>query len=187
MSPSIDCSKQYHKCTGCIHCGPTFPCEYILNTGHSPQSQGVQLNPYGRGGCPLKDTGSRQTRRADPVTGRVAKIGAPNRYVVDHERALALYQQGLSDPAIARELEVPRASVSRWRKAHELEAKHRHSLPGVDKRHGKSVFDSPDIMEAYQNGANDQELARMVGCTKDAARYWRHRRGLPPNYQRGSH
>lgn len=173
------------KCEGCVHYGPTFPCEYILNTGHSPQYMGVRLNPYGKGGCPLKDTGTLPKKRTDPMSGRPIRMGAPTRCAVNHERALELYKHGASDAMIARELEVPPSAVYRWRKRNELEAKNLRGPSGLRRREGQSVFDAPEVMEAYRAGASDTVLARMVGCTRDAARYWRKTRGLPPN-KRGS-
>lgn len=185
MSHFTNCEPSKPRCRGCIHHGPTFPCEYILNTGHSPQSMGVQLNPYGKGGCPLKDTGDRITKRTDPVYGSSA-VWRVQKYTVDSEKALELYKKGATDTAIARELEVPPRVIYRWRKRHELESRNLRGPSNVDKRHGQSAFDVPDVMEAYRAGESDAVLARMVGCSTSAARSWRKSRGLPPNNNRGS-
>lgn len=165
-------------CKGCIHQGPTFPCEYILNTGRSPRSQGVKLNPRGKGGCPLKDRGKKAVRRIDPVSGSAVAqtLGRPFS-AVDDERAMALYRQGLTIEAMARELGISGYIARRWLAQHELR-------PNAQKRSG---FDAPEIVAAYRAGASDTELGKLAGMTRDAARRWRKARGLPPNFKRGSH
>lgn len=175
--PVTDFEKQYPKCTGCIHCGSTFPCEYILHTGHSPRSQGVNLADYPRGGCPLKDKGDGQKKRLDPMAGHVPKERRPRGCSIDESRALELYRQGLSDPAIARELGCSRLTVANWRKRRELATKNSRR---------SSAFDAPEVLAAYHAGASDEDLAQMVGYTSEAARHWRRRRGLPRNDHRGS-
>lgn len=165
-------------CKGCIHLGPTFPCEYILNTGRSPRSQGVKLNPRGKGGCPLKDRGEKSARRIDPMDGSVIppKLGRPFS-AVDDERAMALYRRGLTSEAMGRELGISGFVVRRW-------LAQRRLPPNAQKG---SVFDAPEIVEAYRAGANDTELGKLAGMTRGGATKWRKARGLPPNIKRGSH
>lgn len=170
MSPATDFSVQHPKCKGCIHLGPTFPCEYILNTGHSPQSQGVRPADYTKGGCPLKEIGEKQIVRAAPmVTRRHRRI--------DSERCMALYRDGLSDADIAKVFGVKPSSVCRWREVRGLPSMHPNRRKATDEQY----------LELYAKGLSDYAVAKELGVSATSARSWRNRRGMPPNHPRGSY
>jgi uncharacterized protein YjcR len=45
----------------------------------------------------------------------------------------------------------------------------------------KPKYDQKRIGELYLEGKNDYEIAAEVGCTPQNIKYWRDKRGLPPN------
>ena len=194
---STQLSASRTGCKGCKHCGPTLPCEFILNTGHSPHYYGVKLDPHGKN-CPLKDTGKAERRRVNIVVGRTVDNKAlpseprrnrrrePGSYrKIDMKRFRELYAAGATDSAIAAEFGVHKRSVCRIRNVNGLpsnwvEAKAKGAVP-PQRRTRQSVFDVPEVMAAYRAGACDSELARLVGAVPTAANAWRRRHGLPSN------
>jgi uncharacterized protein YjcR len=46
---------------------------------------------------------------------------------------------------------------------------------------GKAKYDQKLIGELYLEGKVDQEIADKVGCSVANIKYWRDKRGLPPN------
>ena len=201
MSGKVSCFERSRPgCRGCIHCGPTFPCEFILNTGHSPQYHGVKLHPKGIG-CPLKNTGGRSRKIVPLKIGiqageRSHRSFSPDgvktrgrRPLIDPVKFRQLYEAGAVDSVIAETLGVCKRSVCRYRLERGLAPNFRRSKAKSDrpvlKRHRRSAFDGPEIMAAYRAGASDRELAELAGVGIPAARMWRQRRDLPSNYLPG--
>lgn len=187
-------------CKGCIHCGPTLPCEFILNTGHSPQYHGVKLHPLGIG-CPLKSTGERSRKVVALKIGANTGDGASRnlfrasakprgrRPIIDPVKFQQMYAAGAFDSAIAEAFGVCKRSVCRYRLEHGLPSNYQKAkaenaslkLP----RRRRSALDAPQILAAYRAGANDRELAAIAGTSAGAVKMWRYRRGLPSNYLPG--
>lgn len=194
---SVWFEKSRPGCKGCIHCGPTFPCEFILNNGHSPSYYGVKLPPKGIG-CPLKDEGTK-ARRIVPLkigsrlSGEVCRDASQGpsgrrgrRPAIDPAAFQQLYEAGKFDSAIAKELGVSKHCVCKYRQRRGLPSNYQKAKaenPNLKvPRRKRSVFDAPEIMEAYKAGAGDQELAALAGTSVAAVRMWRQRRSLPCNY-----
>ena len=201
MSGKVSCFERSRPgCRGCIHCGPTFPCEFILNTGHSPRYHGVKLHPKGIG-CPLKNTGGRSRKIVPLKIGIQAGEGSHRSFspdgvktrgrrpLIDPVKFRQLYEAGAFDSVIAETLGVCKRSVCRYRldlglPSNYQKAKAENASLKLPRRR-RSAFDGPEIMAAYRAGASDRELADLAGTSAGAVRMWRQRRGLPSNYLPG--
>ena len=128
------------KCKGCVYLGYGIPCEYILVTGKSPQSQGAHIDPEGDGGCELKETKQWKRRKApQPMPmGKPDKCEKPakpqktaktvkpkkKRSKLDTPEIMALYEAGKTDGEIAEASGMTIGSVWYWRKARGLSTKY---------------------------------------------------------------
>lgn len=45
---------------------------------------------------------------------------------------------------------------------------------------------SDERMKLYRQGLNDRQIGNALGIDKTTVRYWRNKRGLPPNCKRGA-
>lgn len=90
---------------------------------------------------------------------------------LDEDRARELYNKGLTDSSIARELGCTQPGVSAWRYREGLPAQHPHAR-----------MDQEEIRRLYDKGYNDTEIARMTGHNTDSIRRWRKRNRLKSNY-----
>lgn len=88
-----------------------------------------------------------------------------------------MWQDGLLDIEIAKEIGCHRETVSIWRKRNSLE-----SNVG-----GKVLARLDEIgWPLYRDGCNDQEIAKEVGCRSCTVYVWRKKRGLATNCKPGS-
>jgi uncharacterized protein YjcR len=90
----------------------------------------------------------------------------------DWEKARKLYDAGMSDARIAKELGCQNETVGKWR--------HREGLK-VNKDERQKMFDWELGRKLYEEGKNDAQIAKELGCTDKAVRNWRFRRKLPAN------
>lgn len=85
----------------------------------------------------------------------------------DMEKAMFLYQSGLSDTAIAKEIGISTTAISRWRRQKQLP--NNYHLSGWNDR----------MMLLYGAGLTDEEIAHELGCKKSTVADWRWSHSLP--------
>lgn len=156
-------------CDGCKYkarCGDYFVCNYSDDTGKTRAAQGVKIGKDGM--CDLYEKGEhpRDTRPS------LSKINLPS------AKTMELYESGLNDCEIARQLGVRSCDVLNWRRKKGLKANWKRLEKGEVKG---SKLDAPEIMELYRSGATDAELARAAGVAGSTVRGWRKVRGLERN------
>lgn len=84
----------------------------------------------------------------------------------------SLYNQGLSDGAIARELGTTKSGVSAWRRRNDLPA-NCSSIVSPEEDQKRRVL--------LQRGLTDAEVANQCGVTPAAINLWRQRHGIRTN------
>ena len=180
--------KQKPKCRGCMYQGTDLPCEYILITGKSPQSQGAHIDPEGRGGCELYKKGS-QISRIVPV-GLVGSTVST--YTAREKKSLAMdklnapayfdmHKNGARDDEIALAAGVSSSTVRRWRVEHNLPLNEKKKPDDfIDKRKMLS-FDEKIAFDLYRKGKLDKEISEKCGVQGMTIARWRKRRGLEAN------
>lgn len=88
--------------------------------------------------------------------------------------ALALYKAGATDREIEAALEKPRGWACRWR--HRVQP----PLPVNRDRMGTGErYDWAAARRLYDEGACDQEIMELLGCSQTTVYNWREREGLP--------
>jgi transposase len=98
--------------------------------------------------------------------------GAPTEQ--DLERRMALYHQGLADPAIAAQLGVTDKTITAWRR--------RSNLPANYPSHAKHSPEQQLIKQhTYDNGGTDAQIAAAAGVKVNSVKKWRMRLGLKVN------
>lgn len=108
-------------CAGCLFWrrDPGW-CNYLEITGHSRIKDGGKLLPYG--GCKLYksiETEEPQKKEWNAIQPKVIPDPLPANVFRQMEY---LYEKGMMDTEIARELSVGKSSVYRWRKKNNLES-----------------------------------------------------------------
>ena len=157
------------RCDGCKYkarCGDYFVCNYSDDTGKTRAAQGVETGKDGW--CILYEKGEhpRDTRPS------LSKINLPS------AKTMELYESGMNDCEIARQLGVRPCDVLNWRRKHDLKPNRKRLEKGEVKG---SKLDAQEIMEMYRSGATDAELARAAGVAGSTVRAWRNVRGLERN------
>jgi hypothetical protein len=105
------------------------------------------------------------------VGGRPAPI---RKQVAEPHNRMDLYDQGLSDRAIAARVNVTHKAVIAWRKRNNLPANSPAHLPHTPEQTAAK-------WEAYNAGEPDSVIAERAGCNPVAIRRWRMRQGLKVN------
>lgn len=159
------------KCKGCIYRGTTLPCEYIIITGKSPQSQGAHIDPEGDGGCELYTRGKR-VKQTQPIVYSEKKP-AYTHSVLDNPRFVEMYKNGATDQELMDAAGVSRSTVQRWRM--------RKSLAANGRRGGKPKIDDQKALELHKAGKVDREIAEQLGVCLSSVAAWRHKHGLEAN------
>jgi DNA-binding transcriptional regulator YiaG len=119
-----------------------------------------------RGGM---DPEARQALKSGEVT---KQRGAPTDQ--DLERRMALYSQGLADPAIAVQLGVTDKTITAWRR--------RNNLPANYPSHAAHTPEQQLIkQQTYDNGGTDAQIAAAAGVKVNSVKKWRARFNLPVN------
>lgn len=176
------------KCKGCMYQGTDLPCEYILITGKSPQSQGAHIDPEGPGGCELYKKGKKisQVAPLSFVGSTVSTYTARERKSLAMDKLNApayfdMHKNGARDEEIAQAAGVSPTTVRRWRVEHNLPFNERKKTDDfVDKRKLLS-FDEKVAFELYRKGKIDNEIAEKCGVLGMTIARWRKRRGLEAN------
>ena len=91
-----------------------------------------------------------------------------------HDEAMALYRVGATDREMEEALGRRRGWACRWR--HSVEP----PLPvNRDQMGGGMRYDWEVARRLYDEGACDQEIMELLGCTQTTVYNWRAREGLP--------
>ena len=94
----------------------------------------------------------------------------------DGERMLELYNKGLSDGEIAKDVGCTPSAVRCWRR--------REGHPAnVNQRPVRSKYDRLTFRLLYDQGLSDGQIARKLGCGTTTVATWRNKAGLKPNYE----
>lgn len=160
------------KCEGCRYRGTDIPCEYILITGRSPQSQGAHIDPEGEGGCELYERGEQNDRR-ESAHMRWNAWKRQHHKRINDRKAMALYSDGASDGEIAAALGVSKGGVAHWRRARGLVPTHAQGFT--------VQIDYAAMRRLYETGRSDAELAAALGAAVTTVRAWRKKNGLKQN------
>lgn len=105
---------------------------------------------------------------------------SPNRkkrQPIEHEKALRLYEQGMTDNQISRQLGVREYTVFNWRHRNGLPAQKRHSGP----------LNYEQVREFFEEGMDDDQIAQELACSAKTIRNWRKREHLPANTEDKPH
>lgn len=95
----------------------------------------------------------------------------------DHEKRLALYNQGLNDREIGERLYLTSSAIAFWRRVNGLPAHntYRRITPEID----------AEMREIHRAGKSDLVISKKFGMNKNTVYSWRRRNGLPANFKRG--
>jgi transposase len=116
------------------------------------------------------DPEARQQLKSGGVV--VKQRGAPTD--ADLERRMALYHQGLADPAIAAQLGVTDKTITAWRR--------RSNLPANYPSHAAHTPEQQLLKQhTYDNGGTDAQIAAAAGVKVNSVKKWRMRLGLKVN------
>jgi len=103
----------------------------------------------------------------------------------DWKKARALYNAGASDMDIMRELGCSQGAVFGWRWRNKLPVNpswYRRRMKGrVRECQRGGFYDWKPAQELWKKGAADMEIAKAMGCSRQAVRDWRAREGLERN------
>ena len=94
-------------------------------------------------------------------------------YSFDEEEARRLYEAGLSDIGIGKELCVSASAVQRWR-----------ARNGIAKQ-DRVAIDEKRARELYEAKWSDGKIAAELGTRREVIQYWRRKNGLAANGTRG--
>lgn len=167
------------ECRRCQWRG-TFPgvewitCDYCWITGHTK----AKLQPREDGLCPAFEEG-------EPVRIEVRPMDKPLRAIIikgrrfTHEELQELYNKGLSDGEIAREIGSVKSTIYQWR--------HRNNLPpNVKNQTHKTKYDYAEFRRLWDKGLSDSKIAKAVGCAMSTVNRWRMLEGLASHGLSGS-
>ena len=95
----------------------------------------------------------------------------------DHEKRLALYNQGLGDREIGERLYLTSSAIAFWRRVNGLPANHTYCVitPEMD----------AEMRKMHRAGQSDFAISQKFGMNKSTVYSWRRRNGLPANFKRG--
>ena len=167
------------ECERCRWRG-TFPgvdhitCDYAWITGKCRTAMERKAD----GICPAFEGG-------DPVRIEVRPMDDPFRAIIvkgkkfSHEELLELYQKGMTDGEIAREIGSVKSTIYKWR--------HRNELPPNGKpQDGGSKYDYKKFRELWDRGLSDTKIAEACGCAASTVSRWRMLYGLKTRGVSGS-
>ena len=166
------------ECKRCQWRG-TFPgvehitCDFCWITGRVK----IKMPPRADGLCPAFEDG-------EPLRIEVRPMDNPFRAIIvkgrsfSHEELLALYNRGLTDGEIAREIGSVKSTIYSWR--------HRNKLPAHGKvQGGGTKFDYSVFRQLWDQDLSDAKIAKAVGCAASTVSRWRVLYGLPSKGKSG--
>lgn len=92
----------------------------------------------------------------------------------------AMYEEGMSDRAIAAELHVSPTSVKRWRGREGLSVNNHGSIPDKVQAERKAA-----AKELWARGGSDSDIAQALGVSPRTVAKWRYDMGLPSHDREG--
>lgn len=112
-------------------------------------------------------------RVTDEAVERMAKSDKAHLRVTDYDRMRELYEQGMSDGKIAREMGlVDQSLVRKWRD--------RYGIPAHGNQKRVPKFNPEHAMIMYQDGDSDRQIAEAMGVDRSMVYQWRKKEGLKP-------
>lgn len=167
------------ECNQCRWRG-TFPgvdhitCDYCWITGKVK----AKLPPREDGICPAFEEGEQARIEVRPMDNPFRAVYIKGQKVT-HEELMALYQKGLTDGEIAREVGSVKSTIYNWR--------HRNGLPPNGKmQDSASKYDYKVFRELWEQGLSDTKIARVAGCAASTVSRWRTLEGLKSKGLSGS-
>lgn len=136
-----------------------------------PPAPGQLKTEFGATVRKFDERQSKAMKVSDEAVEKMETSDKAHLRVVDYDRMKELYEQGMSDGKIARELGlVDQSLVHKWRE--------RYSIPAHGNQKRKPKFDSVLAREMYDQGNNDQKIADHFGVDRSQVYQWRKKEGL---------
>jgi len=112
-------------------------------------------------------------RVTDEAVDRMAKSDKAHLRVTDYDRMRELYEQGMTDGKIAREMGlVDQSLVRKWRD--------RYGIPAHGNQKRVPKFNQDLALQMYQDGSSDRQIAEAMDVDRSMVYQWRKREGLKP-------
>ena len=112
-------------------------------------------------------------RVTDDAIERMAKSDKAHLRVTDYDRMRELYEQGMTDGKIAREMGlVDQSLVRKWRD--------RYGIPAHGNQKRVPKFNQDLALQMYQDGSSDRQIAEAMDVDRSMVYQWRKRDGLKP-------
>ena len=112
-------------------------------------------------------------RVTDDAIERMAKSDKAHLRVTDYDRMRELYEQGMTDGKIAREMGlVDQSLVRKWRD--------RYGIPAHGNQKRVPKFNQDLALQMYQDGSSDRLIADAMDVDRSMVYQWRKREGLKP-------
>lgn len=132
-------------------------------------------------GCTVSSVRNIRVRNGLPANKQYQFRGP----AIDEDLALELYNQGFLDQEIANKVHCVRMTIVLFRKRHGLPPNPRNrnqrGLSSESCERMDKEFDEELAFRLWENGLNDAEAAKEIGCRQTAMYYFRHKNDLPPN------
>jgi transposase len=101
----------------------------------------------------------------------------------EEKKRIELYEKGFNDREIAEKCDVPRTTISFWRRKCNLPS----TIERGRKQSGRPLLtkeENEKRFQLYKNGFNDREIAEKCNVSKSAIHFWREKHDLPPVFGR---
>ena len=110
-------------------------------------------------------------RVTDDAVERMAKSDKAHLRVTDYDRMRELYEQGMTDGKIAREMGlVDQSLVRKWRD--------RYGIPAHGNQKRVPKFNPDQAFQMYQDGSSDRQIAEAMDVDRSQVYQWRKKEGL---------
>ena len=110
-------------------------------------------------------------RVTDDAVERMAKSDKAHLRVTDYDRMRELYEQGMTDGKIAREMGlVDQSLVRKWRD--------RYGIPAHGNQKRVPKFNPDLALQMYQDGKGDRQIAESMGVDRSQVYQWRKKEGI---------
>lgn len=110
-------------------------------------------------------------RVTDDAVERMAKSDKAHLRVTDYDRMRELYEQGMTDGKIAREMGlVDQSLVRKWRD--------RYSIPAHGNQKRVPKFNPDLALQMYKDGSSDRQIAEAMNVDRSQVYQWRKKEGL---------
>ena len=110
-------------------------------------------------------------RVTDDAVERMVKSDKTHLRVTDYDRMRELYEQGMTDGKIAREMGlVDQSLVRKWRD--------RYGIPAHGNQKRVPKFNPDQAFQMYQDGSSDRQIAEAMDVDRSQVYQWRKKEGL---------